>query len=73
MDTTILCDVYLKSIITSLRKPAAVKVTQEIGITEFNIADHNTDTFTARPQIILHKVQPEHLQTALICSQAQHK
>jgi hypothetical protein len=73
METTILCDMYLKSIIISLRKPAGVKVTQEIGITEFDIADHNTDTNTARPQIISHKVQTEHLQTALISSQAQHK
>jgi hypothetical protein len=69
MDTTILCDVHLKcTIIISLRKPVGVKVTQEIGITEFNIADHNMDPYLARPQIILHKVQPEHLQTVLICS-----
>jgi len=50
-----------------------VKVTQETGIIEFNIADHNMDPYLARSQIIWHKVQPEHLQTALICSQAQHK
>jgi len=73
MDTTILCDVPLKSIIISLRKPAGVKVTQEIGIIEFNIADHNMDTYLAMTQIILHKVKPEHLLTAQICSQAQHK
>jgi hypothetical protein len=50
-----------------------VKVTQEIGIIEFNIADHNMDTYLAGSQIILHKVKPEHLLTAQICSQAQHK
>jgi hypothetical protein len=72
MDTTILCNVYLKSIIISLRKPVGVKVTQEMQIIEFNTADHNTDTYLARPQIILHKVKPEHLLTAQICSQAQH-
>jgi hypothetical protein len=49
MDTTILCDVHLKSIIISLRKPIRVKVTEQIEI-EFNIADHNTDTYLPRPQ-----------------------
>jgi len=73
MDTTILCDVHLKSIIISFKKPAGVKVTQEIGIIEFNIAYHNTDIYLARPQIILHKVKPEHFLTAQICSQAKHK
>jgi hypothetical protein len=73
MDTIILCDVHLKSIIISLRKPVVVKVTQETGIIEFNIADHNTDIYLARPQIILHKVKPKHLLIAQISSQAQHK